>query len=142
LSIWAKVSFTPRNTYGEFVPGIVTPAVRAAVEGVCDNVLTLAQQRCPVLTGALRDSIKTVIKDNVKSITGYVAPNMPYAGYPEFGTGIRGAASPGAGSGPYSPTWPGMAAQPYMRPALDETRAGIVALMAGKIAASIGSPYK
>jgi HK97 gp10 family phage protein len=142
MSIWARVAFTPRNAYGEFVPAIVTPAVEAAVQGVCDNVETLAKGYCPVLTGRLRDSIATVTKNNVTSITGYVAPNTPYAGYVEFGTGRRGAESPGAGSGPYKMSWPGMAAQPYMRPALDETRVGIVALMAGKIAASIGSPYK
>jgi len=141
MSIWATVKFTPRNAYGEFVPAVVTPAVRAGVEGVCDFIKARAQAFAPVDTGRLRDSIFTKIDEFPTSIRGYVAPNTPYAGYVEFGTGIRGATSLGAGSGPYSPTWPGMAAQPYMRPALDEARGAMLGLIGDKLSAAIGSPY-
>jgi len=51
---------------------------------------------------------------------------MFYAGYVEFGTGRRGAASPGAGPFPYRQSWPGMAAQPYCRPALDIGRSQVL----------------
>ena len=142
MSIWATVKFTPRNAYGEFVPGIVTPAVRAGVEGVCDFIKERAQALAPLRTGRLRDSIFTKIDERLISIRGYVAPNVPYAAYVEFGTGIRGEMSAGAGGGPYSPTWPGMAAQPYMRPALDEAKDAMLGLIGDKLSAAIGSPYK
>jgi hypothetical protein len=48
----------------------------------------------------------------------------------EFGTGRRGASSAGAGPYSYDPNWPGMVAQPYMRPALDTARPQILAAFA------------
>ena len=84
----------------------------------------------PVDTGALRDSIEaSVIESTPTRAVARVAPDTPYAAYVEFGTGIAGAASPGAGNVPYSTTWPGMPAQPYMRPAWDAKRGAAADLL-------------
>ena len=86
-----------------------------------------AQQIVPVDTGNLRDSIQvSESSDDGSRVSVDVYTDVPYAGYVEYGTGQRGAASPGAGEGPYNPNWPGMAAQPYMRPALDTSRPEIL----------------
>ena len=98
-----------------------------------------AKEKCPVDTGALQGSISTNVTRGIQlavaggpissslfAVQGVVAPHMDYAAYVEFGTGQRGAASPGAGEGPYSPNWKGQAAQPYMRPSLDENREQVV----------------
>ena len=45
-------------------------------------------------------------------VRGTVEANAPYAAYVEYGTGQRGAASAGAGAGPYSPNWPAGYASP------------------------------
>ena len=120
--IRATAIFRPRSDIGRFVETNVTPAVRKSVEEVCQMVEKRAKALCPVDTGALQASISTEIEELAKTIRGSVAPDTDYAAYVEFGTGIAGAASAGAGEGPYSPTWPGMVAQPYMRPAVDEVK--------------------
>ena len=91
----------------------------------------------PVDTGALRDSITTEIDDSGRTVRGVVAPHTHYASFVEFGTGIRGAGSPGAGDGPYSLHWKGQVAQPYMRPALDENKATILGVFRSEIATAI-----
>jgi phage gpG-like protein len=53
----------------------------------------------PVDTGALKESIATEIDESGKTIIGRVGPNVPYAAFVEFGTGIAGAGSAGAGEG-------------------------------------------
>jgi HK97 gp10 family phage protein len=108
--------------------------VTAASELIRDEAKTL----CPVDTGALQASITADVQRGIRNITdnpdaplsgsafgvtGVVAPHEDYAAYVEFGTGQRGAASAGAGEGPYNPDWPGMVAQPYMRPAWDANKA-------------------
>lgn len=141
MSITAYARFTPRDSFGQFITAHITPAVRASVEAAAQMIQSRAQELCPVDTGALRDSITTEIDERDFSIQAKVAPHMPYAGYVEFGTGLRGASSPGAGKGPYSETWPGMPAQPYMRPALDESRETILSLFRGNISSGIRSAY-
>jgi HK97 gp10 family phage protein len=142
VSLWATARWTPRGDLGQFVSAVVTPAVRASVEASCAVVQEAAKAMCPVDTGALRDSIATTIVESDKAIRGYVAPGMSYAGYVEFGTGRRGAASAGAGSGPYDPNWPGMVAQPYMRPAVDESHEAVMDLFRSNMSLAFGSPYK
>ena len=108
--------------------GLSQEDAAAIVEGA-------AKQNCPVDTGALRESIHTDIyrgaeaaqrggslASSLFSVVAEVQPDMPYAGYVEFGTGRRGAGSPGAGPFEYRESWPGQAAQPYMRPAADDNR--------------------
>lgn len=104
-----------------FVPKIV-----AAVRESCEAVVGEAQAIAPVDTGQLRDSIQTASVELVgTTVRGEVEATAPYAAYVEFGTGQRGEASAGAGPGPYNPNWPGMPAQPYMRPALDSAQPAI-----------------
>lgn len=135
--ITATAIFRPRSDLGQFVQARVTPAVRMAVEKSCSLIETRAKELCPVDTGALRDSIRTEIDESGKTIIGRVGPTMHYSAYVEYGTGIRGAASEGAGAGPYSTTWPGMPAQPYMRPALDEARTKVMDIFANDIGTAI-----
>jgi hypothetical protein len=77
-------------------------------------------------TGELQASIGTATNWEGQRVTGSVSASAKHAAYVEFGTGIRGAASPGAGPGPYSPTWPGMIAQPYLRPSIDSSHDAIL----------------
>ena len=123
--IRATATFRPRSDLGRFTEVHVGPVTRMAVEESCKLIEDRAKALCPVDTGALRDSITTEIEELPKSIRGNVGPHMHYAAYVEFGTGRRGGASPGAGAGPYTFTWPGMVAQPYMRPAIDESREAV-----------------
>lgn len=107
---------------------LVVPPLTAAVTEASEAVATEAQTIVPVDTGALKESIHVASVELVGStVQGHVVADEPYAAFVEFGTGQRGAASPGAGPGPYSSSWPGQIAQPYMRPALDTARPAIVA---------------
>lgn len=102
-----------------------------------------AKQLCPVDTGALQASISTEITRGIQNmvaggslassmfgVSARVAPHQFYAAYVEFGAGVRGMSSAGAGPGPYNPHWKGMAAQPYMRPALDNNKDAAVDIIA------------
>lgn len=109
------------------VQAALVPRLVAAVTDGCSAVVTEAQSIAPVDTGAFRASIHTGSVALVGTeVVGEVVADAPHSAFVEFGTGVRGAASPGAGAGPYSTTWPGMAAQPTLRPALDTARPAIV----------------
>lgn len=64
------------------------------------NIQKGAKERCPVDTGALRNSITV---DFYGQMSAEIAPHMPYAPYVEFGTRK-------------------MKAQPYLFPAFEEER--------------------
>jgi len=73
---------------------------------LCHKIERKAKQKVPVLTGNLKRSIRAIIKPGIKRI--YAGGNAPgvgtpveYAGYVELGTSK-------------------MAAQPYLRPAVEE----------------------
>ncbi len=134
MRLIASATFRPRGDLGRYVESYVTPGVKAAVEASTKLIETSAKALCPVDTGRLRDSITSTVEETGKTVVGTVSPNTDYAAFVEFGTGIAGASSPGAGPGPYSPTWAGMVAQPYMRPALDENREAIAELFRSEIA--------
>jgi hypothetical protein len=105
---------------------IVVPKIVAAVTEGCDAVATEAEAIVPVDTGELKASIgigPVALVGN--AVEGSVVATAPHAAYVEFGTGIRGAASAGVGPYPYSQSWPGMPASPYLRPALDTARPAI-----------------
>ena len=94
-----------------------------------------AKATVPVDTGALQASIEAQEAEQVgNTAVALVTAGESYAPYVEFGTGQRGMSSPGAGEGPYSPHWPGMAAQPYMRPALDTRRNDVFEAIAQEVA--------
>jgi hypothetical protein len=82
-------------------------------------VLREAQDLVPVRTGELRDSGHIEVVASRDTVDVSVVFDSPHAVYVELGTGRRGAASPGAGPGPYNPNWPGMPARPYIRSAFD-----------------------
>lgn len=111
----------------------ITPGVKAAVQASCKLVETAAKAMAPVDTGALRDSIRSEVSDEGKTVVGYVGSDLEYAPFVEFGTGIAGAGSAGAGPGPYNMNWHGMVAQPYLRPALDESRGPVMEIFRQEI---------
>jgi len=85
-----------------------------------------AEAIVPVDTGELALSITALpVVDTGERIIAEVVATAPHAAYVEFGTGVRGAGSAGAGPFDYNMDWPGMEAQPYMRPALDVARARV-----------------
>lgn len=136
MAISARVVFTPRNNAGQFIQTVVTPGVIASVTAASQQLAQTAQGYAPVDTGDLRDSIQANVTETGKTVVGTVTAGMFYAAYVEFGTGRRGSASPGAGAGPYNLSWPGMVAQPYLRPAMDEMRGLVLDLFRSNI--SIG----
>lgn len=103
------------------------------MQASCKLVESTAKALCPVDTGALRESITTEIDDSGKTVIGRVGPHTHYAAFVEFGTGIAGAGSVGAGEGPYNMNWHGMVAQPYLRPALDESRQPVMEIFRQEI---------
>lgn len=135
--IRATATFRPRSSAGQFVAAVITPAVLASVQAGAGVIQQAAQGYCPVDTGALRDSITIETSEGESTASARVGPHMPYADFVEYGTGVRGAGSPGAGKGPYSSTWPGMVAQPYMRPAFDENKEPIKDLFRSNLATSL-----
>lgn len=138
MRLHATAIFRPRADSGRFIEAKATPAFRAAVLASCKLIEGAAKAMCPVDTGALQESITTTIDDSGKTIIGRVGPHMDYAAYVEFGTGIAGAGSPGAGEGPYNTSWPGMPAIPYMRPALDENREAVYQVFRKEIGLEFG----
>ena len=135
--IRATATSTFRSNTGQFIAGTITPAVRAGVEAFANLVLQEAQAIVPVDTGELRDSGSVVVDEGDKRVVAHVVFSANHAGFVEFGTGRRGAESAGAGPYSYSPTWPGMASQPYLRPALDTAREAGKALFASQVAAEM-----
>src|SRR3954468_20782592 len=120
--IRATATYTARSGVGQFICNVVGPAVLAATEDAGKVVLAEAQAIVPVDTGELRASGRVEVRETASSAIASVIFDAEHAGYVEYGTGIRGAASAGAGPYPYSQTWMGMPAQAYLRPALDTSR--------------------
>jgi len=139
MSLSVRAVFKPRNDLGRYAEVVVSPAVKDAVQQSLELIQGKAQAFCPVDTGALQASITIdPLDDKGKRIIGRVGPHMPYAAYVEYGTGQRGAASAGAGEGPYSESWPGMPAQPYIRPAMDESKDEIVDIFRNNLEVALG----
>ena len=136
--ISATATFRPRNDLGRFVEAVVSPAVEASVTAACELIQGVAKVYCPVDTGLLQSRITYVVTVTAQSIVGTVfVDDVPYAVYVEYGTGRAGAASAGAGAGPYDPNWAGMPAQPYMRPAIDESREPIKDLFRSNLSVAV-----
>ncbi len=123
--IRAHAQFTPGNVSGVVIQ--VRSKLVAAAERAQAIVKEEAEALVPVDTGELRASIKALpAVDDGNQIKAEVVADAPHAAYVEFGTGQRGVASSGAGPLSYRMDWPGMPAQPYMRPALDTARARVL----------------
>ena len=101
--------------------GELEQATEKGVEKATKTVQTAAKLLCPVDTGYLRESIQTNFAWQ---------PSGEYAPYVEFGTGQMGAASPSPPKAPlslgYREDWKGQFAQPYLYPALINSRDRIV----------------
>lgn len=131
-----SVTFRPRSDLGRFVQARVSPGVEVSVTAACDLIKTTAQEYCPVDTGLLQSKITSEVNATDKTVVGRVfVDGVPYADYVEYGTGQRG--DPTA---PYAhvSTWPGMPAQPYMRPARDESREPIASLFRNNLSLAVG----
>lgn len=128
MGISARAVFQPRNGLGRFVEGSIAPAVQASVQASLTLIQTAAKGYCPVDTGALRESITTEVDASGSTVVGKVGPHMFYASFVEYGTGRRG--DPAV---PHNQDWPGMAPQPFMRPALDENKGTILDVFKGNI---------
>ena len=113
---------------GDFarLEALLVPKLIAGATAGANAVLEISQGLVPVDTGELKASGGTTVEWVGRKVTGYVTYGAYYAAYVEFGTGRRGAESAGAGPYPYKESWPGMAAQPYCRPALDIGRGQVL----------------
>ena len=104
----------------------LVPKLQVGAQNAANAVLAISQGIVPVDTGALKASGQTSVEWVGTKVTGYVVYARYYAAYVEFGTGRRGAESPGAGPYEYKQSWPGMVAQPYLRPSLDQGRSQVL----------------
>lgn len=131
FQLHATAQYTPRNDVGQFIAQRITPAVIAATQEAAALVLVEAQAIVPVRTGQLRDSGRVgEVRELNSRATADVEFTAGHAAYVEYGTGVRGSESPGAGPYPYDPDWHGMPAQPYLRPALDTARSEMLGIYA------------
>lgn len=138
MNFRAAATFRPADLVAlesRLVPKLVT-----AVTEACDVVTAEAQTLAPVVSGALRESIHTASVELVGTVvSGSVVADAPHAQFVEFGTGLQGEGTypgelpqtgvPVTGAWVYDykdQNWPGRAAQPYMRPALDNSHGAIV----------------
>ena len=117
MNIKATASFQAGNW--SRLEAKLVPLLTEGVGNAATAVLDISRQLVPVDTGELVSSGMTSVAWQGSSVNGFISYSAGHAAFVEFGTGIRGAASAGAGPYPYSETWPGMVAQPYIRPALD-----------------------
>ena len=129
MKIRARAEFKPVSFEG--FERKIQPAIIAAVKQGTNVVVGEAMVLVHVDSGDLMDTIR----GEVAAWTGFVVKGwiiagnetVNYAAFNEFGTGIRGASSAGAGPYAYNMEWPGMVAIPFMRPALDNSRDRILA---------------
>lgn len=133
MRLTASATYRPRGDLGRYVQANVTPAVKSSVEASVKLVEAAAKAMCPRRTGALAESITSSVTETGKTVVGYVGSDLFYAPYVEFGTGIAGAGSAGAGQGPYNLNWHGMVAQPYLRTALDENRQPVMSVFRSNV---------
>ena len=132
----AQCTFTPRDS------GVLARVKEGLTYGVqhgSEIVFDRSQEIVPVRTGELKASGHVFAPEDTGSkIVGGVGYAADYAAFVEYGTGIRGAASPGAGANiSYSPTWPGQIAQPFLRPSADSSQDDIEKQMKADLSAAL-----
>lgn len=138
MNLRATATYTGRMDVGRFIAANITPAVLDATQDMGTVVLLEAQAIVPVDTGELKASGRVTVRETPRSAVADVEFTADHAGYVEYGTGIRGSSSAGAGPYPYNPNWPGMIAQPYLRPALEVARNEAVGEYALRIRERLG----
>lgn len=110
--------------------------IKRAVEQSCAVVERRAKELAPKDTGALRQSITSEVDTSSGEITGIIFTPLEYAPYVEYGTGLF-AEKGGRKDVPWhyqddKGDWhstSGQKPQPFMRPALDESRTQIMRLL-------------
>ena len=120
-------------------------SISVLVDRAAEAVFNESQILVPTLSGELKDSgKKSAQADTGAEITGGVEYSAPHCMFVEFGTGLAGMGTypyplpqegvPITGSWIYDYRgigWRGMAAQPYLRPALDSARTEVLTLFGG-----------
>lgn len=134
MSLRATAVFKPRGDLGRFVEASITPGVREGAEEWIQAVFDRSQALVAVDTGELKVSGEIIpTRETGKTIVCGMQYTAGHAAYVEYGTGIRGSSSAGAGDVSYSSSWPGMPAQPFVRPAYDEMKSQAPDMIRDKI---------
>ena len=134
MTINATATFTPSPNFSRYVESVIVPDLVQGVDEASERIFTEALALVPYKTGELHDSGALIpATDQGGQVVGGFEFTSDHAVYVEYGTGRRGASSPGAGEGPYDPNWPGMAAQPYVRPAMDNNHDLVVETVGGSV---------
>jgi hypothetical protein len=121
LNLTSFARYQPRDG-GRFVQAVIDESVIEGVTNWANLVFESSQEYVHVKSGELKASGHVVVTVAGKTVTAAVVYDSEHSVFNEFGTGIRGATSEGAGDGPYDPNWPGMEAIPFLRPAFDHHR--------------------
>lgn len=111
-------------------------AIERAMKKACATAERKAKELAPKDTGALRQSITSRVEREGDDWVGTVFTPLEYAPYVEYGTGLF-AEQGGRKDVPWNyqddeGNWhstSGMKPQPYMRPALNETRLDIIRIL-------------
>jgi len=137
VNIRASADFKPGNIAA--IEQAITKRAIAAVTQGTQVVETAAKTLVPRDTGELAGSIGSVVTLTGRTVVGTIYAAAKHAAFVEYGTGLIGQANP---HGPLPQTgvpftgrwiydyknqqWQGMPAQPYMRPALDQSGPAIL----------------
>lgn len=121
MNLTSFATYQPRDEGGRFIQARVDAAVLQAVTEWANRVYETSQELVAVDTGELKASGHVEVAQIRNGAVAAVVYDAEHSAFLEFGTGQRGAASAGAGDGPYGST-PGMAAQAFLRPAFDAHR--------------------
>lgn len=137
MNIRASSEFKPADL--SRLESLIVPKLIAATTNAAEAAAEEARAIVPVNTGELRSSIGIQVEWVGRAVNGYIIARAKHAGFVEFGTGLAGSGTypydlptfnvPITGSWIYDykqQKWPGMVAQPYMRPALDTARGAIL----------------
>lgn len=116
MKMHATATFTARMSTGQFIENRITPGVRASVEASGQLVVDEAKAIVHVITGQLRDSIHSVVRETEKTLIADVIADAPYASFEEFRVG--GARGP---------------SHAFLRPAMDSARQGIRELFRSQV---------
>ena len=128
----------------------LVPLLLDAADAGAQVVLDESQSLVPVAGGSLKESGAKSTEWTGTKVLGKVRYDAPHAAFVEFGTGLRGMGTypfalpetgvPITGNWVYDykqQDWPGQIAQPYLRPALDNKRADILAAFRSALAAAV-----
>lgn len=139
--LFATSSFTPGASPRQILEVAIIAKIFGKVKAAQAVVVDHARSIAPKETGELVESISAREPvDTYQEIIGEVVAEAGHASFVEFGTGLKGAGTypyplpkegvPITGAWVYDykkQNWVGMPARPFMRPALDVSRAEVLA---------------